>query len=212
MYKLYLPAVCIAIFASSFSMPAFSKRYPVDRYNKTKGNEQTFYGVTQLKNQQYSTLNCFGPTILEQSQILEQANIYGPLTANKTTFKKLQAFGPVKGDTISFKQANIQGPISLKQAKASGTLTVLGPLQAQDSRFMDIFIACHELTLDNCFVNNLSVKQASTDDQTQQVLRLKGNTTIHGKISFESGNGIIELHDPDVKIHTIEGATLKRAY
>lgn len=209
--KFHIPAICMTVIASTFSIPAFGKRYPVDNHDAS-GSEQTFYGVAKLKNQQYATLNCFGPTVLEQSQVSDQANIYGPLTTNKTTFNKLQAFGPVKGDTISFQHANIQGPITLKQAKASGTLTVLGPLHAQDSRFMDVFIACNELTFDNCFVNNLSIKQTSSDDNVQQILRLKGNTTIHGKISFESGNGIIELHDPEVKIHTIEGATLKRAY
>lgn len=138
----------------------------------TKQSSATYYGPTNLKNQDYAkNLTVMGPATLDGVAIEGEMYCNGPLNAQRSSFGLLR----------------VNGPVTLNESTVSGDTSINGPLHAKDSQFSSISIATNTFTLKNSTVSgNILVRRNRPFGS--QVLILE-NTVVQGTITFEANQG-----------------------
>lgn len=154
---------------------------------------------------------------------IENKNIIGPVSLNKTKGESISVTGSVKGSDIVFgtiacvgsvklsssKIANLDvvGLVKISDCEISGEILIVGMLKAKNSHMHNISITASLVELDNSKAKNITIKKQSEANQ-MQTLVLKGNTVVDGDIIFESGQGIVEKASTVKMNGSISGCTV----
>ena len=187
----------------------------------------TMTGDAKIEGQTYQTpVNIMGQAEIKNSKIDNSLNVFGKMDAKHTEIKMLNLKGDGEFDDVNIGQANIDGKAEFEKSviagdlningdadfeksKMQGNLSLVGKLTADETSFLDLTVKGKEITLDNSAAQNIVIKQMDDPNQ-EQVLKLKGGTDVLGKITFESGKGVVILESKKVKINDVQGAQIRR--
>ncbi|MEN8237158.1 MAG: hypothetical protein ABFQ95_06425 [Pseudomonadota bacterium] len=172
-------------------------------------NKTNIYkGPAFFADQKFDSLTISGPGNLQGSTILGKTIVQGPFSGTDCKFQDLDITGPLTLNNSSFTQAQIRGPVKLSNVKATGRLSILGPLEATKADLQDVVIQTQTLSLMDSQVRSLKIKDNRST--APQRLLLKGTTTV-GQITFELGNGIVVISGDTVVAENIKGARVERS-
>ena len=166
----------------------------------------TFFGPTQLSEQQFDTLIINGPAQLEEIkttsltvngpiqftdlEVFKTAQIFGPVSnSEKGTFEKIKVTGSLSAQNVQCNELTATGSVDIRDWTIKNRTTVIGLLHAQNSKFSDLEITSNKVSLENTTVDNIMIKRSG--DNKVQELFLTGATIVNGNITFESGKGKI---------------------
>ena len=167
-----------------------------------------FKGLTSIKDKVLTDLKSDGPTIIENVTIEGNTIINGPATIEKATFQDLTVNGPIEAKNILFNAANLNGPVKFDLATANKNVKINGPFLASNSHFYDLEINCSEMTLDKSTVVNLVITDNNDLKNQKQMLYLKNNSFIKGKIKFQSGKGVVILMNNKLQPEQLDGGEI----
>lgn len=189
---------------------------------------ETFYGVTELSSKMYDQLIVNGPATLKDIKT-DNLTVHGPLTFQKIdvikssdisgmmqgqegAFANLKVTGPLEAEKITCDTLSVIGPAKLKYFTVKGTTEVQGPIEFTKGNLQDLsYMASGTLT--DTVVKNITIKHnnASADTKKNDILKLEGNTSVTGDITFESGKGEVITAGKGVTVSgKIKGGTLKQ--
>ncbi len=183
---------------------------------------ETFYGPTELKDQNFDELTIHGPGDLksvkvkslivhgplnfEHLEVTEQASLKGPAKGHDGKFQNLSIKGPFKAEKVIIGKLAAWGPVGLKEFKVENEANIHGPLKAETGTFQDVAAGSknggESVELNAVMAKNVVINEG----RKEEVLVLSGKTTISGNIIFKSGRGQIAKNGRDVVIQgKIEG-------
>ena len=184
--------------------------------------EASFMGNANLTDIKATSLSVLGSVEFHNLTVEKETSIAGPITkSEKGRFGNLAVVGELDATDITTKKIDVAGAVTVTgltvtgDANIAGTLTLKAPKDPKiaKNKFQNLNIAAEEISLEDTGVEGkIVVKQPSTftGGDKKQVLRLLGNTTVKGDVTFESGKGIIE-QGPDAIIEgKITGATIEK--
>lgn len=196
----------------------------------------TFNGPKKLSAQEYKDLNINGPADLaeiktdsltingplnfNQLKVRGNTEISGPTSGENGEFKNIVVHGSFWGSKINIANLQVDGDVTIEDFKISGNVTINGPLKAKNGSFNDINTVYTPVALYNVIVNNINIKNknnngssdenANGDNDKNNEIKLAGNTTVSGDITFESGNGVVFIRDKTAQLKgKIIGGKLK---
>lgn len=167
-----------------------------------------FKGLTNIQDKVLADLKSDGPTMIQNVTIEGKTIINGPATIEKATFQDLTINGPFEATNILFESANLNGPVKLNLATAKKNIIANGPFIAKNSHFYDLKVNCSEMTLDKSTLVNLTVTDNNDLKNQKQMLYLKNNSFIKGKIKFDSGKGVVLLMNNKLQPEQLDGGEI----
>lgn len=183
----------------------------------------TYHGPTDLTLKFYDTLSIDGPAKLKlvKAQSLEvkgtltfdkldvagKAEVFGTIKGTKGKFDQLDVTGAMDVDHVLCQKLSVKGPVTAVYLDVKDQADIEGPLTAQHSKFKNLSVKADKIVLDEVVVENIVVVKGPKN----QVLILKGPTIVNGDIVFESGEGTVQIENPEVSIKgSIKGASIKK--
>lgn len=177
---------------------------PVDLSFKFYDN-LTVKGAAKLKLVKASSLDIQGPLEFSRLAISGDAKVAGAVHGVKGTFGKLTVNGPVSTDQVICGDLWVKGAVTVTSLIVNNQAEIEGPLNARHSKFKTLIIKADTIVLDEVEVETLSILKGSQ----KQVVTLKGHTVISGDVTFESGEGTLEVDKEALIKGTVKGATTK---
>lgn len=145
-------------------------------------------------------------------QEIESVKVNGTVKLRGTTVKRhLEVNGQLKAEDAEIKAMQINGKAALSECSVQSESTVCGALVAVNSKFMNGLVAITDkVILDSCQLKSLYIPKLGWP-VAEQVVELKGSTTVYGDITFESGKGFVIISDSSsVKGSILGGSVLKK--
>jgi hypothetical protein len=183
--------------------------------------DANFMGSSNLTDITATSLSVLGPLEFHNLTVEKGANIAGPVTkSEKGTFGSLSIVGILEATDITCKKLEAAGNVAVTGLTVNEDTNIVGSLilkaskdpKIAQNKLKNLNISAEETSLEGTTVEGAIVIKKLPPSWLggvkKQVLRLLGNTTVKGNISFESGTGTIEK-SPDAKIEgKVTGATL----
>jgi hypothetical protein len=184
-----------------------------------------YWGPTELAHQTFEELSIFGPAKLHQLHA-DKISIIGPVEFNQLEVgQEFSAVGPVSGlggraevmditgplDLKRFLCHNliVTGPVELNRVRVYCASTLIGSVEAKLCRFEGMVITCDVCRFEDVEAADITFKKTHAKEPIR--LELNGHCVIHGKIVFESGDGVVVIGDKHSEIEgAIEGAKVIR--
>lgn len=182
----------------------------------------TFNGPTELYSKEFKDLNINGPSKLDglkadslkvngplkftELKIKGKTEISGPCKGEDGEFENVVIHGPFEGRKIKANSLDVNGPVDIEDFKITGDVNINGPLKAKHGSFKDINAAHTPIQLYSVTVNNINVKKedskkvSTNNNDTNNEIKLAGDTIVSGNITFESGNGVVFIRDKTAQL------------
>ena len=202
----YLYAVNTAIaYNWEQHVPDHAKQFIPSLDKNTSDKNNSSFGPASL-NGTVSISAHHGPLSLNQAEVTSNLDVFGPLSATRTNFKKgLICHGPMtlKGDkNILNGTVQIMGPLVASSMLFESPVTIFGDMHVQDCTFKKpIKIHTSKIELKNTEINDMVIN----DHQGKPVEIFFDNVIIHGKITIYSGKGIVSLKNCQIPQEKITG-------
>lgn len=204
MRKFLMLAVCLSWMTSLAHAETF---LGLTNIENTTIKDAVIVGPATLKQVKATSLAITGPLKFTKIEVEKNAVITGPVSGKDGKFSSLSITGPLTGEDILCEELHVTGFVNITHLKVSKASTIIGSLTATKSSFQDLTITADDVVLDSSTVQTITMRK-NTDKQ--QVLTLKGDTIVHGDITFESGKGKI-IESKNVKIKgKVKGAVVTK--
>ena len=149
-------------------------------------NDATLIGTTRLDDVQANSISASGSFKFNMLIVKGDTTVNGYVVGVNGKFNTLDIRGGLVGKNFEANVLKVVGPVDLERITVRDKTDIQGPLKAKNTNLQDLVVQASYITLHNVNVRNIVVRQNETK---QQVLRLKGKTTVHGNIIFDSGTG-----------------------
>jgi hypothetical protein len=164
---------------------------------KAQHNQFDNVGYKNLNKVDLVNYSGFGETKISNSVINKNIKIYGVLEADNVTVKNLEIFGQgiVNNSQVTGK-VSIHGDLELRDTSVLGVTSIFGGMGAINSNMQnDIVAHSNFLTFaDGTKTKSIIMKKPQQQNsELQQVIQILNNSQVIGDITFESGNGIVEV-------------------
>lgn len=167
----------------------FKKMGPVNEFGKTFDNVKVT-GPTKLTEVKAKSVSVTGVLTFHNLEISGDLNVTGPIeNSQNLRCKNLKATGLINAENIECTTMNLTGSVTLKNVRVSGDAKMTGSIDLTDASFANLNLASNAMNLENVNVNNIIIEE--TYGTQEQVLNLKGSTSVSGDVTFKSGRGII---------------------
>lgn len=205
--KQFLPLLLSAVIFNSANASVGIET--MDSFTK---DELEIYGSANLTNGTIkNNLHIVGPINFNQIKVGGDAVVTGSLLDSKNGhFKNLKVTGPVNiKDTDISNDFEATGPVDFNRVTVHGKTLILGPLTAYDSKFTNIEITTGKIELKNSEAQSIHVKN-DLKPLMRQTLYLNEKARVTGKITFDSGKGLVVDKSGTIKPDQIKGGALER--
>lgn len=180
-----------------------------------------FLGPTELAHQTFEELSIFGPAKLHQIHA-DKISVVGPVDFSQLEVgQEFSAVGPVCGLGGRAEVVDITGPVDLKRFLCHNLIvtgpvqlnrvrvycgsTFIGSVEAKLCRFESMVVTCNYCKFEDVEASDITFKKTHAKEPIR--LELTGHCVIHGKIIFESGNGLVVIGEGRSELEgAIEGA------
>lgn len=154
------------------------------------------HGPAKLKLVKADTLEVSGPLDFESLEVVGEAKVNGPVKGDKGKFGQLTVKGPLYVDLVVCEDLSVEGKVIVTSLVVNNSAEIEGELDATHSKFKSLIVDAEKITLDDVIAESIFVSKS----ENNQLLILKGRTEIYGDVTFESGNGVIDIQSPNVYI------------
>ncbi|NOQ36615.1 MAG: hypothetical protein GQ569_12090 [Methylococcaceae bacterium] len=189
------------------------KPYDWQKYLPKK-QSNTQYGLVNYDQQRHESLTIHCSAILNGTTVTKQLTVNGSLDANAVNLNELYVNGDVKAVNSILNSAEINGKTHFINSQIAKKLTVNGLLIAEGSHFAsDIIVSSSKIVLSSSHIQNIIVNAINNcdNDSEEQVIHLKNNTHLYGKIVFNCAKGKVLIDASSiVDDKQIKGAVIIR--
>ncbi len=152
--------------------------------------ETVVHGSTNLEHQLYKSLTINGKADLEDIKVTNNLIVKGALEAEDCIFNNV----------------TVHGKVSVEDTKVSGVMKILGTADFEECDLQHVEIASKEIELEECNVTSIVVKETSDNQQ----LVILDDTSVSGNITFEKGDGLVEVKGTSEVKGKIIGGSVKK--
>ncbi len=172
-------------------------------------NKTNIYkGPVFFADQKLDSLTISGSGNLQSSTIKGKTIVLGPFEGKKCSFQDIDVTGRLNLVNSSLTNAKVIGSVKFANVKATGDMQVIGFFEASGSDLQAVVIQTQKVMLADSKVRSLTIK-ANKAGAPQQRVHLQGKTTVD-QITFERGDGIVEISGDAVRAENIVGAVVER--
>jgi hypothetical protein len=202
-FKMILLLVCLML-----SFQVFGEVYNgVTNLTLRAFDTLTINGPAYLRLIKAKTLEINGPLEFRSLDVADKAILRGAVKGEKGKFGQLDVTGTLDIDHVICGEMHVLGAVKAIYLEVKAQALIEGALDAEHCHFKDVTIKSDQILFNDVTVDNVFVK----GNQPHQLLILKGATVVEGDITFDSGSGIVQVDDPEVKIQgKIKNGTLKK--
>jgi hypothetical protein len=136
-------------------------------------------------------------TLHQYSQIFEGESVNsisanGSVLVNNSTVKDaITVNGALLAIGSTIGSMDVNGGVKIENSIIHGQTMINGALKAEETKFEGLLsIASEKTTLNNCELNNITIRKNGKNNPLQTV-ELNGKTTIKGNIVFEVNGGVV---------------------
>lgn len=191
---------------------AFANTYVGDTKIHNKSDKYaSFVGITSLNNSSYQNIIVVGPFSFNNLEVKNDAEMIGKTEQSQNgKFKNLVITGSFSADNVKCEQLKAVGLIEISHLEVKENTEVSGFLAVRQGHLENIVVRGLEMDLKDVEVNNIIFKEDVIEPEAQQVLKLSGDTVVHGDITFKNGKGIIQMSsNAKIEGHTY-GASIQK--
>lgn len=150
----------------------------------------------------------YGSLALNQTKVIPGLSVFGSFSANRCDFdKNLTCYGSVvlKGDKNTARGiVTVKGTFTADSMAFEDTVEIFGYMQAHECTFKrPIVLYTSKVNLKNTEVNNITIHDQSNSPVTIKL----DNVKLAGKITINSGQGIVLLKNSEISSQQIIGCS-----
>ena len=182
-------------------------------FNESKELSLKFYdtltinGSAKLKLVKAKSLEINGPLQFHNLDVAGKAKIDGNVNGDKGKFGQMDVTGSVDVDHVICEDLSVIGPVKASYLIVKNHADIDGTLEARHCELESLSIKADKIALEEVSLGSILIRK----DQNNQVLILEGSTVVKGDIIFESGDGVVQIQNPEVQINgTVKGGTIKK--
>lgn len=199
--------VCLILCASLCEAKKFMG--PTDLFSQTF-DEISVLGPCKLHQIHASKISIIGPLDFDQLEVKQEISVVGPVSGMIGKADIVDVTGPLNLRRFLCHNLNVVGPAQLDHVRVYCRSTLIGSIEAKSCRFEGLVITSDVCRFEDVETGDITFKNTSGKMATR--LELIGHCVIHGKIHFESGNGLILVQEGQTDFEgPIEGATIVRS-
>jgi len=149
-------------------------------------------GIKTYEGQTLDSISHQGPLKVINCTVQNETNVAGTFDAINSTFRTLE----------------LQGRANIKNCSFTGQVLVEGFLEAEGSTFQkSMDLQTHRLVLRNSTTQDIQIEDGGDPNQfgTAELY----NTIVNGNLTFNSGNGIVNLNGTSKITGTLSGGTIR---
>lgn len=158
-------------------------------------------GGARLTNVKANSVKVSGGLTFDELEVAGTVDVAGSIRNSiNLKCKNLDVSGGVQAQNIECNTMDISGGVKLENVKVSGGASISGNVDIKTGQFDNLNLAAKSMSLEDVNVNNIVVEEGGgiviinnvvVRGSGEQVLHLKGSTTVSGNVTFKSGKGTI---------------------
>ena len=182
---------------------------PTDLFSQTF-DEISVWGPCKLHQIRADKISVIGPVDFDQLEVKQELSVIGPVSGVVGKAEIIDVTGPLNLRRFLCHNLNVVGPTQLDRVRVYCRSTFVGPIEAKSCRFEGLVITTDVCHFEDVETGDITLKKTPNMEPTR--LEFVGHCVIHGKIHFESGNGLILVQGGQTHFEgPIEGATIVKS-